>query len=177
MSLTTFFVLMLYFNIITLGKGLLMIPLIQGHFVDQTGVLTQAQLLLAVAIGQVTPGPANFYVAAVGYMIFGLPGAVAALAAVAAPSFSAIPLTRGYERLKTNKTAQAFFKGLTTTALGLIFYSALTLGQTAVTDGQTLVVFATGYVMIQFLKLNPILALLLASLLGLGMHFAQGVAL
>jgi chromate transport protein ChrA len=66
--------------------------------------------------------------------------------------------------------AQAFFKGLTTSALGLIFYSALTLGQSAITGVQSLVVFLVGFVMIQFLKVNPILALFLASLLGLALH-------
>lgn len=171
MTLLTFFAMMFYFNLVTLGKGLLMIPLIQGHMVEEAGVLTQQQLLLAVAIGQVTPGPANFYVTAVGYMSFGLAGALAALVAVAAPSFSAIALQRAYGRMKTNTYAQAFFKGLTTSALGLIFYSAFTLGQAAITSVQSVIVFAAGFVMIQFLKWNPILALFLASALGLALHF------
>lgn len=175
MSLATFFVLMFYFNLVTLGKGLLMIPLIEGHMVKDAGVLTQSQLLTAVAIGQVTPGPANFYVTAVGYMAFGLPGALAALVAVAAPSFTAIILMRGYQRLKTNFWAQAFFKGLTTTALGLIFYSAFTLGQAAISSVQAVIVFLAGFVMIHFLKVNPILALFIASALGLGLYFV-GVA-
>lgn len=174
MGLPEFFAMLFYFNLVTLGKGLLMIPLIQGHMVEQAGVLTQDQLLLAVAIGQVTPGPANFYVAAVGYLIFGLPGALAAVLAVVAPSFSALALTQGYQRLKTNRVAQAFFKGLTATALGLIFYSALTLGQTAITSVQTALVFLVGFVLIQFLKVNPILGLFLASALGLVLQLATG---
>jgi len=174
MSLLWFTTLLFYFNLITLGKGLLMIPLIQGQMVEQAQVLSHDQLLLAVAIGQTTPGPANFYVAAVGYMIFGLPGAIAAVVAVLAPSFSALPLMHAYQRMKTNRTAQAFFKGLTTTALGLIFYSALTLGQTAITSVQTFVVFLFGFVLIQFVKVNPILSLVLASLFGLLLHFVTG---
>lgn len=172
MTLAAFFILMIYFNMVTLGKGLLMIPLIQGHLVEEAGVLTQAQLLLAVAIGQVTPGPANFYVAAVGYMVFGFPGAVAAVVAVVSPSFSAIPLTHAYQQMKTNRLAHAFFTGLTTSALGLIFYSALTLGQTAITGGRSLVVFLAGVAMIQVLKVNPILALFLASALGFALYLA-----
>ncbi len=172
MSLAVFFALLFYFNLITLGKGLLMIPLIQGHLVEEAGVLTQDQLLLAVAIGQVTPGPANFYVAAVGYMIYGLVGALAAVLAVIAPSFSALALQRGYQRLKTHRSAQAFFKGLTTTALGLIFYSALTLGRTAITSVQTGLVFLFGFILIQFLKINPILGLFLASVFGLLLQVA-----
>lgn len=172
MDIVTFFLLLFYFNLITLGKGLLMIPLIQGHMVEQTGIITQDQLLLAVAIGQVTPGPANIYVASVGYMAFGILGAVATLVAVALPSFSALALVHGYERIKSNRLAQSFFKGLSTTAIGLIFYSALTLGQAAISSVQAFVVFLFGFVLIQFLKVNPILALFLASALGFGLYLA-----
>jgi chromate transporter len=166
MDIVTFFLLLFYFNLITLGKGLLMIPLLQGALVDQAGILTTDQLLLAVAIGQVTPGPANIYVAAVGFMLYGALGAAVSLIAVALPSFSALALLRGYERLKANRVAQSFFKGLTTTAVGLIFYSALTLGQAAVTSAQAVVVFLFGFVLIQFLGIKPILGLFLAAGLG-----------
>lgn len=169
MDIVTFFLLLFYFNLITLGKGLLMVPLIQGHMVEEAGILTQDQLLLAVAIGQVTPGPANIYVASVGYMVYGFLGAVATLVAVALPSFSALALVHGYERIKSNRWAQSFFKGLSTTAIGLIFYSALTLGQSAITSVQALIVFLFGFVLIQFLRVNPILGLFLASALGLAL--------
>ncbi|MHB1417076.1 MAG: chromate transporter [Chloroflexota bacterium] len=167
MDLLLFFFQLFYFNLITLGKGLLMIPLIHGSLVEQAQLLTNDQLLLAVAIGQVTPGPGNIYVAAVGYMLYGIPGAIIALLAVVVPSFSALVLLRGYERIKTNDLAQSFFKGLTVTALGLIFYSALILGQAAITSVQAAIVFLVGFVLIQFLKVNPILGLFLASVLGL----------
>ena len=174
MSLLWFTGLLFYFNLITLGKGLLMIPLIHDHIVEGARVLSNDQLLMAVAIGQVTPGPGNLYVAAVGYLIFGLPGALAALLAVVAPSFSALALTRGYRRLKTNHIAQGFFKGLTTTALGLIYYSAFLLAQEAITTVQALAVLAFGFVLIQFLKVNPIVGLFAASLFGLALHFVVG---
>ena len=174
MSLLWFGALLLYFNLITLGKGLLMIPLIQGHLVEEARLLTTDQLLMAVAIGQVTPGPGNLYVAAVGYLIFGLPGALMALVAVVLPSFSALTLAQGYRRLKTNPLAQGFFKGLTTTALGLIFYSTWILASEAITSVQAVAVLAVGFVAIQFFKLNPIVALFGASLFGLALHFLLG---
>jgi chromate transporter len=174
MSIFAFGAWLFYFNLVTLGKGLLMIPLIQGHMVEAARVLSADQLLMAVAIGQVTPGPGNIYVAAVGYLIYGLPGALIALVAVVVPSFSALALTHGYQRLKTNRIAQAFFKGLTTTALGLIFYSALVLAREAITTGQTLAVLLFGFLLIQFFKVNPIVSLFAASLFGLVLHFALG---
>lgn len=174
MDIWWFTLQLFYFNLITLGKGLLMIPLIQGAMVEQTGALTTDQLLLAVAIGQATPGPANIYVAAVGYLIYGWPGAFAALAAVATPSFSALLLMRLYEHIRDNHLAQAFFKGLTTSALGLIFYSVLTLGQAALTSLQAIVVCAVGFVLIQFVGLKPILGMFAAAALGLLLRLAFG---
>ncbi|MHB1133815.1 MAG: chromate transporter [Chloroflexota bacterium] len=174
MSLLWFGALLFYFNLLTLGKGLLMIPLIQGHLVEEAGLLTVDQLLMAVAIGQVTPGPGNLYVAAVGYLIFGLPGAFVALVAVVLPSFSALPLARGYQLIKKNPRAQGFFKGLTTTALGLIFYSTWVLAREAITSPQAVLVMAAGFVAIQFFKINPIVALFGASLFGLVLHLVAG---
>ncbi|MHB1006453.1 MAG: hypothetical protein ACYC3S_12560 [Chloroflexota bacterium] len=41
MSLAVFFAWLFYFNLVTLGKGLLMITLIQGHLVVDAGILSR----------------------------------------------------------------------------------------------------------------------------------------
>src|SRR3712207_8122653 len=48
---------------------------LQARFVEEERLLTLDQLLYAFAIARVTPGPANVYVAAIGYFLHGLPGA------------------------------------------------------------------------------------------------------
>jgi chromate transporter len=167
MEQLTFFVNIFYYDLITLGKGLLMIPLIQAHYVENLKILTSEQLLIAVAISRVTPGPANVYVASVGYMLFGFLGAFLALFAVALPSFSAIPLTSLYEKLKTNRVLGRFFQGLVMAATGLIFYSAYILAVQSLTSLTAWLVFALALILIQVLKINSIVSLFLASGFGL----------
>lgn len=171
MEQLAFFFNIFYYDIVTLGKGLLMIPLIQAHYVENLKILTSDELLIAVAISRVTPGPANVYVASVGYILFGIYGAFLSLFAVALPSFSAIVLTSLYEKLKTNHILGRFFIGLTMAATGLIFYSAYVLALHSLTSLTAWVVFAVAFVLIQLLKVNSIVSLFLASGFGLVLYF------
>lgn len=171
MSELLFFVNLFYFNLITLGKGLLMIPLIQGTYVESLKVLSSDQLLLAVTIGRITPGPANIYVASVGYMLFGILGAFLALFAVALPSFSAIPLVSTYEKLKENQILAGFFRGLTVTAVGLIFYSSYLLATYSLTNLVAWLVFAFAVCLVLVFRINSIISIILASVFGLALFF------
>ena len=166
MEQLAFFANIFYYDLITLGKGLLMIPLIQAHYVENLRVLTSDELLAAVAISRITPGPANVYVASVGFMLFGLVGAFLALFAVALPSFSAIPLTTIYEKLKSNQILNRFFQGLTVAAIGLIFYSAYLLAVQSLTNLNAGLVFALAVLLVQVFKIHQIVSLFLAAGFG-----------
>ena len=151
-----------------------MIPLIQGTYVENLKVLSSDQLLLAVAIGRITPGPANIYVASIGYMLYGYLGAGLALLAVTVPSFSAIPLVSIYEKLKTKVIIGRFFKGLTVTAIGLIFYSVYLLAKESLTSIDALLIFIFAIILIKPFRLNPLLGLFTASIFGLILFWMKG---
>jgi chromate transporter len=167
MSLWKLALIIALFNLMTFGNGPVMIPLLQTHLVEGSQVLTQDQLLYAFTIARVTPGQANFYVASIGYMLYGLPGAIIATLAIVLPGYIMIPLLRGYEHLRDSPRIKSFTKGLTVTSVGLILASVVQIASGELTQPIAWVVMVVMLVMTQLLKWNSVVALAAVSCLGL----------
>src|SRR6266508_2215124 len=156
------------YNAMTFGNGPGMVPLLQADLVDRRGVLSSQQLLYAFTIARVTPGQANTYVAAIGYMLHGLAGALATTAAIQLPGYLMLPLLWGYQRLGAVPLVPAFTRGLTVASVGLIFAATVSIGQSTLTGWVSLAVFAAALAMTQLLKWNPLVVLAVSTLLGTG---------
>jgi chromate transporter len=167
MSLWKLALLIALFNLMTFGNGPVMIPLLQTHLVDGARVLTQDQLLYAFTIARVTPGQANFYVASIGYMLYGMPGALVATLAIILPGYIVIPLLGGLEHLRGSRWIKGFTNGLTVTSVGLILAAVVQIARGTLTQPIAWVVLLATLVMTQLLKWNIFVALAGASSLGL----------
>jgi len=111
------------------GGGFVIIPLMRGDAVDRHHWMTAGQFLYAVALGQITPGPVVQTVAVVGYAAAGLIGGVLASVIAFAPSFVfVLGGARHFDRLRANRTVQAFLAGAGPAAIGAIGGSAVVLG-------------------------------------------------
>lgn len=155
-------------NALTFGNGPAMVPLLQANLVDRRGVLSTDQLLYAFTIARVTPGQANTYVAAIGYMLYGLPGALATTAAIQLPGYLMLPLLWGSQRLRAVRLVPAFTRGLTVASVGLIFAATLSIGRSTLTGWVSVAVFAAALAMTQLLRWNPLVVLAVSTLLGTG---------
>jgi chromate transporter len=167
MSLWKLVLLIALFNLITFGNGPVMIPLLQTHLVDESGVLTQDQLLYAFTIARVTPGQANLYVASIGYMLYGMPGAILTTLAIMLPGYVMIPLLRGYEHLRHSAWIRGFTKGLTVTSVGLILAAVVQIARGALGSPSAWIVLFVTLALTQLLKWNAIAAIAAACCLGL----------
>ncbi|MCE2901519.1 MAG: chromate efflux transporter [Gemmatimonas sp.] len=78
---------------VLIGSGYVLLAFLRGEFVERLGVLSEAQLLDAIAIGQVTPGPVFSAATFIGYILAGHAGAAAATAGIFLPAFVAVALT------------------------------------------------------------------------------------
>lgn len=168
MSLLELCAVVFTYNALTFGNGPAMIPLLQANLVDRRGVLSTDQLLYAFTIARVTPGQANTYVAAIGYMLHGLPGALATTAAIQLPGYLMLPLLWGYQRLGASRLVPAFTRGLTVASVGLIFAATVSIGRSTLTGVISVAVFAAALTMAQLLKWNPLVVLAVSTLLGTG---------
>jgi chromate transporter len=120
------------------GSGYVLLTFLRGDLVDRLGWLTDSQLLDAVAIGQVTPGPLFTTATFVGYLLAGVPGAVVATVAIFAPAFVFVALVGPVaDRIRDRPLTAALLDGVNAAALGLMAAVSLELGLSAVRDPLT----------------------------------------
>ncbi|MEM1269084.1 MAG: chromate efflux transporter [Bacteroidota bacterium] len=108
------------------GSGYVLIAFLEADVVGRYGWLTQDQLLDAVALGQLTPGPVLTTATFIGYLLAGVPGALVATLGIFLPSFLFVwilnPLV---PRLRESLWASAFLDAVNAAAVGLM--AAVTL--------------------------------------------------
>jgi chromate transporter len=151
------------------GSGYVLLAFLRGDLVDRLGWLTDAQLLDAIAVGQVTPGPLFTTATFVGYVLAGLPGAIVATVAIFLPAFVFVALVGPIaDRIRDRPLTAALLDGVNAAAIGLMAAVSLQLGASAIRDPLTvtLALAATGAL---WLGRVP-------SLLLVGLGAAAGVA-
>jgi chromate transporter len=117
------------------GSGYVLLAFLQEDLVDRLGWLTQDQLLDAISIGQVTPGPLFSTATFVGYVVAGLPGAVLATIGIFLPSFVLVGmLTRLVDKLRARAWSGAFLDGVNAASVALMAGVTVILARDAVVD-------------------------------------------
>lgn len=112
------------------GGGFVIVPLMQHDAVTTYHWMTGGQFL-AVALGQVTPGPVVQTVAVVGYAAGGVGGGLLAALVAFTPSFLFVLVgAPRFHQIRANASVQAFFSGAGPAAIGAIAGSAVSLGLT-----------------------------------------------
>jgi chromate transporter len=172
MSLWHFAGLVGLFNLMTFGNGPVMVPMLQQHLVAGAGILTPDQLLYAFAIARVTPGQANTYVAAIGWMLYGWAGAILATIAIQLPGYLMLPLMRLWERFRHAARVRGFVRGLTATSVGLIFAATIEIGRDTLTGWVPVLVLALALLALEWRRWHPLAAIAGAGGVGLALRVA-----
>lgn len=163
-SLRRLFLVFLEIGSVLYGSGYVLLAFLQRNLVDQHGWLTSQQLLDAVAVGQVTPGPVFTTATFVGWQIDGPAGAAAATIGIFLPSFVFVALLgRIVPWMRARPAARAFLTGLTSASLGLMAGVLIELTDTALVDLATIAVAAAALAVLIRTKVNS------AWLIGAGM--------
>jgi chromate transporter len=123
---------------ILFGSGYVLLAFLRPDLVERTGWLTDAQLLDAVAVGQLTPGPVLTTATFIGYLVAGLPGGIVATVAIFLPSFLFVAVSSPLvPRLRRSPWAAAFLDGANAASVALMATVTWDLGRAAIVDWLT----------------------------------------
>lgn len=162
----TFFIIGLF----TFGGGYAMLSLIQNEVVVNHAWVTAQEFTDMVAISQMTPGPIGINSATyVGYAVTGnIFGSLLATIAVSLPSFLIIlSICRIYARFKESNIFASLMKTLRPVVIGMIGAAAgILVTDENFIDWTSWALFAAAFIASQWLKMNPILIIILGGAIG-----------
>ncbi|HEU4679365.1 MAG TPA: chromate efflux transporter, partial [Terrimicrobiaceae bacterium] len=103
------------------GSGYVLLAFLRADLVERWHWLTEAQLLDAIAIGQVTPGPVFTTATFIGYLLAGTKGGVIATLGIFLPAFVFVAISGPLvPRMRRSPLVGAFLDGVIVASLGLM---------------------------------------------------------
>lgn len=152
---TKIFLVFLKIGSILYGSGYVLFAFLDAELVS-TGMLSRAELMDAIAVGQFTPGPVFTAATFIGWQIGGIWGAVAATVGIFLPSFIFVALlTRIIPLLRKSRLMSAFLDTVNVAAVALILAVCIEMGKESIQDWRTLLIAVTSLVLVlKFKKLN-----------------------
>ena len=156
-SLSGLFLVFLKFGAVIFGSGYVLLAFLQADLVTRLHWLSQTQLLDAVAVGQVTPGPVFTTATFIGYLLGGVPGAVIATIGIFLPGFLFVAASRPLiPRIRASKIAGAFLDGVNVGAVALMIAVTWQLSRPALVDLPTAAIGMASAIGLIYFRLNSV---------------------
>jgi len=138
-GLLPLFLFFLKVGSVLFGSGYVLLAFLRGDLVERWHWLTNAQLLDAVAVGQITPGPVFTTATFIGYVLAGPKGAAVATVGIFLPAFVFVAVSGPLvPRIRRSPTAAAFLDGVIVASLALMMVVTYELGRAALVDLPTI---------------------------------------
>jgi chromate transporter len=156
-SLSLLFLFFLKVGSVLFGSGYVLLAFLRADLVERWHWLTESQLLDAVAVGQMTPGPVFTTATFIGYVLARGEGALVATVGIFLPAFvfvaASAPLV---PRLRQSITAGAFLDGVNVASLALMALVTFRLGRAAIVDGMTLAIGLLSFLVLSRWRVNSV---------------------
>ena len=167
-GLLPLFLFFLKVGAVLYGSGYVLLAFVRADLVERWQWLTESQLLDAIAVGQVTPGPVFTTATFIGYVLGGLPGAIVATIGIFLPAFVFVALSGPLvPRIRRSPTAGAFLDGVNAASLALMFVVTYQLGRAAVIDVPTIILAIASAIALFRFQLNSVWLILGGAIVGL----------
>ena len=166
-SLSGLFLIFLKIGSILYGSGYVLLAFLHADFVVHFGWLTEQQLIDAIAIGQVTPGPLFTTATFIGYLLGGTVGAIAATVAIFLPSFVFVAISNPFiPRMRQSAWFGSLLDGLNVASLALMAAVTWQLGLASLVDPLTVIVTAISLALLVRWQVNSTWLIAAGALLG-----------
>jgi chromate transporter len=150
------------------GSGYVLLAFLRADLVDRLGWLTNAQLLDAIAVGQVTPGPVFTTATFIGYTLAGPIGAIVATVGIFLPAFVFVAISGPLiPAMRRSPVAGAVLDGVNVASLALMAAVTLTLAQDALTGGVTIALAAISALLLFRFRVNATILIAAGAAIGL----------
>jgi chromate transporter len=149
------------------GSGYVLFAYLDAELV-RTGILSQAQLLDAIGIGQFTPGPVLSTATFIGYQLGGFWGAIAATTGMFLPSFLFVwMLNPLIPKMRKSKILSYFLNSINVAAVAIMFSVLLTMSQQTLIDWRAiLIALLSALLVFKFKKVSVIWVIIIGAVLG-----------
>ena len=167
-SLPILFLTFLKIGAVLYGSGYVLLAFLRADFVVRFGWLTDHQLMDAVAIGQVTPGPLFTTATFIGFILGGMPGALIATLGIFLPSFLFVAVSNPLiPRLRQSAWVGGLLDGVNVASLGLMAAVTWHLGRASLTTPLTVLIALASLVLLIRFKINSTWLIAAGALIGL----------
>jgi len=153
------------------GSGYVLLAFLRADLVERWHWLSEAQLLDAIAVGQVTPGPVFTTATFIGYLLGGPVGAFAATVGIFLPAFFFVGVSGPLiPRIRRSPTASAFLDGVNAASLALMAVVTYRLGRAAVVGPATVALALVSTALLLRFRINSAWLVLGGAGAGLLLH-------
>ena len=160
---------------IVFGSGYVLLAFLRADLVTHRAWVTDAQLVDAVAIGQVTPGPVFTTATFLGYLLRGPAGAIVATIGIFLPAFIFVAVSGPLiPMIRRSTTAGAFLDGVNVASLALMAAVSYELGRSAIVDWASACVAAASAFLLLRLRVNSAWLVLGGALVGIAVTLLRG---
>jgi chromate transporter len=153
------------------GSGYVLLAFLHSDFVVRLAWLTNQQLLDAVAIGQVTPGPVFTTATFIGYLLAGVPGALLATLGIFLPAFIFVAISNPLiPKIRNSAWVRGLLDGVNAASLGLMAAVTWTLGRSSIIDPLTVLVALASLILLLKFKINSTWLIIGGAVIGFFGH-------
>jgi chromate transporter len=123
------------------GSTYILLVFIQQDLIKNFNWITEQQVIDAIAVGQITPGPISTTATFIGYVIAGFPGSIISTVGMFLPSFIIVLFTAKFlPKINHLSTIKVLLDGISASAVALIAFAIINLMKSTINDLTSIVI-------------------------------------
>ena len=160
------FLIFLKVGAILYGSGYVLFAYLDAELVTR-GLLTRAELIDAIAIGQFTPGPVLSTSTFIGYQLSGFSGALAATTGIFLPSFLFVLILNPFiPKMRNSKILRYFLDSVNVAAVAVMLAVLFIMVKETLVEWQSISIALVATILIFKTKVSTIWTIIIGAVLG-----------